>query len=124
MKQARDYRKYNVRLTSADWQRGSCRVIRSYTRAMIMGMIWSFTRVMILGMIWSYTRVMILGMIWSYTRVMILGMIWSYTRVMILGMIWDFNIFYINQTCIMNIVHYNIIGVNYYQGLRHPNNVN
>ena len=27
MKQARDYRKYNVRLTSADWQRGSCRVI-------------------------------------------------------------------------------------------------
>ena len=28
MKQARDYRKYNVRLTSADWQRGSCRVIR------------------------------------------------------------------------------------------------
>ena len=27
MKQARDYRKYNVRLTSADWQRGSGRVI-------------------------------------------------------------------------------------------------
>ena len=27
MKQARDYRKYNVRLTSADWQRGSDRVI-------------------------------------------------------------------------------------------------
>ena len=27
MKQARDYRKYNVRLTRADWQRGSCRVI-------------------------------------------------------------------------------------------------
>ena len=27
MKQAHDYRKYNVRLTSADWQRGSCRVI-------------------------------------------------------------------------------------------------
>ena len=25
---ARDYRKYNVRLTSADWQRGSDRVIR------------------------------------------------------------------------------------------------
>ena len=30
MKQARDYRKYNVRLTSADWQRGSCRVIKAY----------------------------------------------------------------------------------------------
>ena len=28
MKQARDYRKYNVRLTSADWQRGSDRVIK------------------------------------------------------------------------------------------------
>ena len=27
MKQARDYRKYNVRLASADWQRGSDRVI-------------------------------------------------------------------------------------------------
>ena len=27
MKQARDYRTYNVRLTSADWQRGSGRVI-------------------------------------------------------------------------------------------------
>ena len=27
MKQARDYRKYNVLLTSADWQRGSGRVI-------------------------------------------------------------------------------------------------
>ena len=27
MKQARDYRKYNVHLTSADWQRGSGRVI-------------------------------------------------------------------------------------------------
>ena len=27
MKQAHDYRKYNVRLTSADWQRGSDRVI-------------------------------------------------------------------------------------------------
>ena len=27
MKQAHDYRKYNVRLTSADWQRGSGRVI-------------------------------------------------------------------------------------------------
>ena len=29
MKQARDYRKYNVRLTSADWQRGSGRVIKN-----------------------------------------------------------------------------------------------
>ena len=29
MKQAHDYRKYNVRLTSADWQRGSARVIIS-----------------------------------------------------------------------------------------------
>ena len=28
MKQAHDYRKYNVRLTSADWQRGSARVIK------------------------------------------------------------------------------------------------
>ena len=28
MKQAHDYRKYNVRLTSADWQRGSGRVIK------------------------------------------------------------------------------------------------
>ena len=27
MKQARDYRKYNIRLTSADWQRGSDRVL-------------------------------------------------------------------------------------------------
>ena len=26
MKQAHDYRKYNIRLTSADWQRGSSRV--------------------------------------------------------------------------------------------------
>ena len=32
MKQARDYRKYNLRLTSADWQRGSGRVI-NYTPA-------------------------------------------------------------------------------------------
>ena len=31
MKQARDYRTYNVRLTSADWQRESGRVIRSNT---------------------------------------------------------------------------------------------
>ena len=30
MKQARDYRKYNVRLTSADWQRESGRVINYY----------------------------------------------------------------------------------------------
>ena len=29
MKQERDYRKYNVRLTSADWQRGSGRVINT-----------------------------------------------------------------------------------------------
>ena len=29
MKQAHDYRKYNVRLTSADWQRGSGRVINT-----------------------------------------------------------------------------------------------
>ena len=33
MKQARDYRKYNVRLTSADWQRGSCRVINVFMHA-------------------------------------------------------------------------------------------
>ena len=32
MKQARDYRKYNVRLTSADWQRGSGRVIFALVR--------------------------------------------------------------------------------------------
>ena len=31
MKQARDYRKYNVRLTSSDWQRGSGRVITRNT---------------------------------------------------------------------------------------------
>ena len=30
MKQAHDYRKYNVRLTSADWQRGSARVINAH----------------------------------------------------------------------------------------------
>ena len=30
MKQARDYRKYNVRLTSADWQRGSCYNVYCY----------------------------------------------------------------------------------------------
>ena len=29
MKQARDYRKYKVRLTSADWQRGSGRVVNT-----------------------------------------------------------------------------------------------
>ena len=31
MEQARDYSKYNVRLTSADWQKGSGRVIKQYT---------------------------------------------------------------------------------------------
>ena len=42
MKQARDYRKYNVRLTSADWQRGSGRVIKRFTSRIfasrVMGM--------------------------------------------------------------------------------------
>ena len=36
MKQARDYRKYNVRLTSADWQRGSARVITSDVRVQLI----------------------------------------------------------------------------------------
>ena len=35
MKQARDYRKYNVRLTSADWQRGSDRVINNHNDCFI-----------------------------------------------------------------------------------------
>ena len=35
MKQARDYRKYNVRLTSADWQRGSGRVINVVVQLII-----------------------------------------------------------------------------------------
>ena len=44
-KQARDYRKYNVRLTSADWQRGSSRVTmcdifidRKYTCLLLLKM--------------------------------------------------------------------------------------
>ena len=36
MKQARDYRKYNVRLTSADWQRRYGRVISVYNVGMIL----------------------------------------------------------------------------------------
>ena len=32
MKQARDYRKYNVRLMSADWQRGFGRVINFHIK--------------------------------------------------------------------------------------------
>ena len=37
MKQARDYRKYNIRLTSADWQRGSGRVINNTHMPCVMG---------------------------------------------------------------------------------------
>ena len=41
MKQAHDYRKYNVRLTSADWQRGSGRVIKDGIHGRIITVIRS-----------------------------------------------------------------------------------
>ena len=52
MKQTRDYRKYNVRLTSADWQRGPDRVINDnhvsgHPPVLLVGiLVWCFYTVL------------------------------------------------------------------------------